>query len=66
MFACKPPAKHSRCFLSPRTSLDAARVMGGEVGKLRQVGSHQCWAFGEGVISKVSTFRFVFQAGADF
>lgn len=48
--------------MSPWTSLDAAQVMVGEVGKLR----HRFWAFGEGVISKVSPSRFVFQAGADF
>lgn len=42
-------------------SLDAAQVMVGEAGKLRQVRSHQLWGFAEGVIPKVSPSRLVFQ-----
>lgn len=34
--------------MSPWTSLDAAQVMLGEMGKLGQEGSHQCWPLGEG------------------
>lgn len=43
MFACKLPAKHSRCLTSPRAPLSPGSGRGtvslGEVGKLRQAGS---------------------------